>query len=79
MPLDPGPLVVVLVLLAAVLHATWNAIAHNAEDQLVGFALISTSTLVLGTVLVLVGAPVSGTTSGWRPSPRRCTWPTCCS
>ena len=24
---------VVLVLAAAVLHATWNAIAHSAEDQ----------------------------------------------
>jgi drug/metabolite transporter (DMT)-like permease len=59
--LDPGPLVVVLVLAAAVLHATWNAIAHAAEDRLVGFALISTSTLVLGTVLVLVGEPV-----GWH-------------
>jgi len=58
---DPGPLVVVLVLAAAVLHATWNAIAHSAEDRLVGFALISTSTLVLGAVLVLVGRPV-----GWH-------------
>jgi len=56
--LDPGPLVVVLVLAAAVLHATWNAIAHSAEDRLVGFALISTSTLVLGIVMVLVGKPV---------------------
>ena len=61
MQLDPGPLVVLLVLLAAFLHATWNAIAHAAEDRLVGFALISTSTLVLGTVMVLVGPPV-----GWH-------------
>jgi len=61
MPLEAGPLVVVLVLAAAVLHATWNAIAHSAEDRLVGFALISTSTLVLGTVMVLVGRPV-----GWH-------------
>jgi len=59
--LDPGPLVVLLVLLAAVMHATWNAIAHSAEDRLVGFALISISTLVLGTVMVLVGEPV-----GWH-------------
>ena len=61
MHLDPGPLVVVLVLAAAVLHATWNAIAHSAADRLVGFALISTSTLVLGTVMVIVGEPV-----GWH-------------
>jgi drug/metabolite transporter (DMT)-like permease len=58
MQLDPGPLVVLLVLAAAVLHAGWNAIAHAAEDRLVGFALISVSTLLLGTVLVVVGEPV---------------------
>jgi drug/metabolite transporter (DMT)-like permease len=58
MQLDPGPLVVLLVLAAAVLHAGWNAIAHAAEDRLVGFALISLSTLVLGAVLVAVGEPV---------------------
>jgi drug/metabolite transporter (DMT)-like permease len=61
MQLDPGPLVVLLVLAAAVLHAGWNAIAHAAEDRLVGFALISVSTLVLGAVLVVVGEPV-----GWH-------------
>lgn len=61
MHLDPGPLVVLLVLAAAVLHAGWNAIAHAAEDRLVGFALISVSTLVLGAVLVVVGRPV-----GWH-------------
>lgn len=58
MHLDPGPLVVVLVLAAAVLHATWNAVAHAAPDRLVGFALMSTSTLVLGGVLVTVGQPL---------------------
>jgi drug/metabolite transporter (DMT)-like permease len=58
MHLDPGPLVVLLVLLAAVLHATWNAVAHAADDRLVGFAFISSSTLVLGIVLVLVGEPL---------------------
>ena len=53
MPLEPGPLVVVLVLAAAVLHATWNAIAHTAADQLVGFALISIATFVIGGAVVL--------------------------
>lgn len=61
MHLDPGPLVVFVVLAAAVLHASWNAIAHSAADRLVGFALICTSTLVLGSVLVAVGEPV-----GWH-------------
>ena len=53
MHLDPGPLVVVLVLAAAVLHAAWNAIAHTAADRLVGFALISTATFGIGGVVVL--------------------------
>lgn len=61
MHLDPGLLVVLLVLAAAVLHAGWNAVAHAAEDRLVGFALISTSTLVLGGALVVLGEPV-----GWH-------------
>jgi drug/metabolite transporter (DMT)-like permease len=51
--LDPGPLVVVLVLAAAVLHAGWNAIAHTAADRLVGFALISTATFVIGGAVVI--------------------------
>ena len=56
---------VVVVLAAAVLHASWNAIAHAAEDRLVGFALICTATLVLGTVLVVVSA-VAGEPVGWH-------------
>ena len=61
MHLDPGPLVVLLVLAAAVLHAGWNAIAHAAEDRLVGFALLCSTTFALGAVLIVVGDPV-----GWR-------------
>jgi drug/metabolite transporter (DMT)-like permease len=56
--LDPGPLVVVLVLLAAVMHATWNAVAHAATVRVAGFGLISLSTFVVGVVLVAVGGPV---------------------
>lgn len=61
MHLDPGPLVVVLVLLAAVMHASWNAVAHAASDRVAGFGLISTSTFVVGVVLVAAGGPV-----GWH-------------
>ena len=61
MHLDPGPLVVLLVLAAAVLHAGWNAIAHAAEDRLVGFALLCSTTFLLGAVLIVAGDPV-----GWR-------------
>jgi drug/metabolite transporter (DMT)-like permease len=57
--LDPGPLVVLLVLLAAVLHAGWNAIAHSSADQLVGFALISTATLVVGGAMIVLGPPIN--------------------
>lgn len=45
------------VLLAAVLHATWNALAHTITDRLVGLALIGVATTVLAAGLVLV-APV---------------------
>jgi drug/metabolite transporter (DMT)-like permease len=58
--LDPGPLVVVLVLTAAVMHATWNAIAHSAEDRLVGFALMSLSNLALGALLLALSDGLSG-------------------
>ncbi|MFF8790311.1 EamA family transporter [Streptomyces sp. NPDC015125] len=34
------PLVVAAVLLAAVTHASWNAIAHGIRDQLVAFTLV---------------------------------------
>ena len=61
MHLDPGPLVVVLVLLAAVLHASWNAVAHAADDRLAGFGLISASTFAVGVVMVVVSRPV-----GWH-------------
>jgi drug/metabolite transporter (DMT)-like permease len=40
--------VVPVVLFAALLHATWNAMAHAVPDRLVGFALIGTAYLVAG-------------------------------
>jgi drug/metabolite transporter (DMT)-like permease len=40
--------VVPVVLLAALLHATWNALAHAVPDRLVGFALIGAAYLVAG-------------------------------
>jgi len=36
-----GSAVPLVVLIAAGLHATWNAVAHGMKDQVVGFALIS--------------------------------------
>lgn len=65
----PGPAalsagVVAVVLLAAVLHAVWNAIAHAIGDQLVGFALIGTVCTVVGAAIVLAA-----------PTPAGASWP----
>ena len=42
------PLVASAVLLAAVTHASWNAIAHAIKDQLLSFTLISGGGALLG-------------------------------
>ncbi|MET9506642.1 DMT family transporter [Streptomyces sp. NPDC006622] len=42
------PLVTAAVLLAAVTHASWNAIAHRITDKLTGFTLISGGGLLIG-------------------------------
>jgi drug/metabolite transporter (DMT)-like permease len=46
--------VVALTLLAAVLHAVWNAVAHAVPDRLVGFALIGVAYVVVGGGATLV-------------------------
>ena len=56
--------VLVAVLSAAVLHATWNAIAHAITDRLAGFALIGAASMIGGAVIVLVA-----------PAPARASWP----
>lgn len=52
------------VLLAAVLHATWNAIAHRITDALVGFGLLGVAPTVLALGLVLA-----------VPAPAPASWP----
>ncbi|CAL9311526.1 EamA family transporter [Streptomyces sp. SudanB52_2052] len=55
------PLVTTAVLLAAVTHASWNAIAHKITDKLAGFALISGGGLAIGLTLALfVPFPAAG-------------------
>jgi drug/metabolite transporter (DMT)-like permease len=58
--LDPSttlPLTVVLaVLVAAVTHATWNAIAHGIKDQTLAFALIGVGGIIVAIPLILVAA-----------------------
>ena len=53
--------VIVLVLFAGVLHATWNAIASAITDKTVAFALIGAAQAALGLiVLPIAGLPRSG-------------------
>jgi drug/metabolite transporter (DMT)-like permease len=56
--------VLVAVLLAAVLHATWSAVAHAIPDRLIGFAVMGTAITVLGAFLVLLA-----------PTPASAAWP----
>ena len=46
--------VVAITLVAAVLHAIWNAVAHGVTDRLVGFALIGVAYVVVGGISALV-------------------------
>jgi len=66
--LDPSttlPLTVTLaVLVAAVTHATWNAIAHAIKDQMLAFALIGAGGMAIAIPLVIVAA-----------MPRAACWP----
>ena len=49
--------VVGITLVAAVLHAVWNAVAHGISDRLVGFALIGLAYVGAGGVAALVLGP----------------------
>ncbi|MFF1460076.1 EamA family transporter [Streptomyces sp. NPDC058330] len=51
------PLVAAAVLVAAMTHAGWNAIAHAIRDQLLSFTLISGGGALIGAVLA-VAAPL---------------------
>ncbi|MFF9852711.1 EamA family transporter [Streptomyces litmocidini] len=55
------PLVTFAVLVAAVTHAGWNAIAHGIKDQLLSFTLISGGGALIGAVTALfVPLPATG-------------------
>ncbi|MGW2326404.1 EamA family transporter [Streptomyces sp. NPDC001700] len=58
------PLVAAAVLLAAVTHASWNAIAHNIRDQLLSFTLVSGGGALCGVVL-----------AAFSPLPAADAWP----
>jgi uncharacterized membrane protein len=49
------------VLFSALLHATWNSLAYNVSDRLVGFALIGVVDAVVGGAMAaLAGMPPAG-------------------
>ena len=54
----------VMVLVAAVAHATWNAIAHNVSDKLAAMTLLSLGAAVFAVPLAIVS-----------PLPARASWP----
>ncbi|MFF4353233.1 EamA family transporter [Streptomyces sp. NPDC001530] len=55
------PVVTAAVLLAAVTHASWNALAHRISDKLVGFTLIAGGGMLIGLVMVpFVAFPAAG-------------------
>ncbi|MEV0493978.1 DMT family transporter [Streptomyces atratus] len=55
------PLVATAVLIAAITHASWNAIAHAIKDQLLSFTLISGGGALLGAVAAcFVPLPAAG-------------------
>lgn len=55
------PLVVAAVLMAAVTHASWNAIAHGIRDQLLAFTLVGGGGAVCGVALAAVSPlPAAG-------------------
>ena len=55
--------VLVAVLLAAALHATWNAFAHASTDRLATFALIGVAASAGGAAIIVVS-----------PVPDRSSW-----
>jgi drug/metabolite transporter (DMT)-like permease len=55
------PLVTGAVLLAAVTHACWNALAHQITDKLVGFTLIAGGGMAIGMAMTpFVAVPAAG-------------------
>ncbi|MFC5722082.1 EamA family transporter [Streptomyces gamaensis] len=54
------PLVAVAVLIAAVTHASWNALAHAIRDQLLAFTLVGGAGAVCGAVML----PFTGVPAG---------------
>jgi drug/metabolite transporter (DMT)-like permease len=59
-----GLVVVAVVLSSALLHATWNALAHSSRDRLSAITLIAIADLAISVPLIL-----------FAPTPARAVWP----
>lgn len=59
-----GLVVVAVVLAAALLHATWNALAHSSRDRLAAITLIAIANFAISAPLLLLA-----------PGPARAAWP----
>nr|WP_206326778.1 EamA family transporter [Streptomyces sp. S3(2020)] len=57
-------MVALVVLLAAVTHATWNAITHRVKDELAGLTLVGVGRTTSGALL-----------AAWAPLPTAAAWP----
>lgn len=53
----PSLFVIALVLAAALLHATWNAIVKGSADRLLALAMVNLGHIIVGVVLVTLYAP----------------------
>ena len=51
------PVAIALVLMAAVMHATWNAIVKVDGDRLMTMAVVISTTGLLAPLLLLAGPP----------------------
>jgi drug/metabolite transporter (DMT)-like permease len=59
-----APVVILAVLVAALVHATWNAIMHGIKDQFLAFGLLGAGGAIAAIPLVTLGA-----------APRPASWP----
>ena len=54
---SPSLFVIALVLAAALLHATWNAIVKGSADRVLALAMVNLGHIMVGAVLVVLYAP----------------------
>lgn len=51
--------IVGVVLLAALMHATWNAVVKSDSDRLISFALVQATGMIGGALLLLAAGSIA--------------------